>query len=471
MVIPRTIPLLLRPVSGLNRQKLILALAILLGLLIARPISAQSAADYKEPDYSKFKVEDGQITLEVWSWVVGLDQTVKDFEQAFPNIKVHVNNVGGGPAEYQKLQTVLKAGSGAPDVVQIEYDFLPSFVATDGLADISQYGANDAKLYFVDWTWGQVSPDGKAVYGIPQDTGPMAFVYNKKIFDQYQLTVPTTWEEFAREAEKLAKASDGKVKIANFKPTHAPWFIGLAWASGGEFFKVKGDTWIQSLNNSASEKVLTFWDGLIKNGYVSTLPDFTAEFYSALGSDQIASSPEAAWGPGVFAASLKEKTSGEWRLAPLPQWSKDQPFHSGNWGGSCNAVTKQSKYPKAATLFSIWLNTHKAPVISNWISTGIFPASISGLASPELNDPTKNPSKFCGGQNIAQVYSDAAKAINVEFAWAPWFAFANDNYNKHIADLLSGAATVKQALDGWQNDCLKNGKDAGYDVKSEGGTR
>jgi hypothetical protein len=114
------------------------------------------------------------------------------------------------------------------------------------------------------------------------------------------------------------------------------------------------------------------------------------------------------------------------------------------------------------------LNTHKAPVISNWISTGIFPASISGLASPELNDPTKNPSKFGGGQNIAQVYSDAAKAINVEFAWAPWFAFANDNYNKHIADLLSGAGTVKQALDGWQNDCLKNGKDAGYDVKSGG---
>ena len=145
MVVPRIIPLRLSPICDLNRQKLMPALAILLGLLIARPISAQSAADYKEPDYSKFKVEEGQLTLELWSWVVGLDQVVKEFEQAFPNIKVHVNNVGGGPAEYQKLQTVLKAGSGAPDVVQIEYDFLPSFIATDGLADISQYGANDAK--------------------------------------------------------------------------------------------------------------------------------------------------------------------------------------------------------------------------------------------------------------------------------------------------------------------------------------
>src|SRR6202166_2540617 len=105
------------------------------------------AAEYKEPDYSKFKVEDGQYTLEFWSWVGGLDNTVKDFEKAYPNIKVHVNNVGGGPAEYQKLQTALKAGSGAPDVAQIEYDFLPSFIVTDGLADIAPYGANDAKEY------------------------------------------------------------------------------------------------------------------------------------------------------------------------------------------------------------------------------------------------------------------------------------------------------------------------------------
>ena len=156
--------------------------------------------------------------------------------------------------------------------------FLPSFIATDGLADISQYGANDAKSYFVDWTWGQVSPDGKAVFGIPQDIGPMAIVYNKKIFDQYQLTVPTTWDEFAQQAEKLAKASNGKVKMADFFPTHAPWFIGLAWASGGDFFKAKGDTWIQTLNNSASEKVLTFWDGLIKKDTFRLCPILPRNF-------------------------------------------------------------------------------------------------------------------------------------------------------------------------------------------------
>ncbi len=387
-------------------------------------VGAESA--YQEPDYSKLKPESGPITLEVWTWVVGLDKAARLFEQAYPDIKVHVNNVGGGPSEYQKVQTAIKAGSGGPDVAQIEYDFLPSFIATEGLTDLSKYGAADVKSFFVPWTWGQVSPDEKAVYGIPQDSGPMAFLYNKKIFDQYGLTVPTTWD-----------------------------------------FKAQGDSWTQSLNSPACEKVLDFWADLIKKKYVATIPDFTAEFYNAVGSGQIAGSIEAAWGPGVLAASLNDKTSGEWQVAPLPQWSKDQPFRAGNWGGSCDVVLKQSKYPKAATLFCVWLNAAKGPVLSNWTSYGIFPASSSGLASPDLNQPDKNPSKFCGGQNVAQVYSDASKAVNVDFAWSPWFAFANDDYNKQIAALISGSVTAKQALDAWQEDSLKNAAADGYDVKGK----
>jgi multiple sugar transport system substrate-binding protein len=306
---PNILPLILRyrelGSARAERTKVAVGIAASLALLAASflPASSASATEYKEPDYSKLKVENGPITLEFWSWVGGLDNTVKDFEMAYPNIKNHVNNVGGGPAEYQKLQTALKAGSGAPDVAQIEYDFLPSFIVTDGLADIAQYGANEAKPYFVPWTWGQVSPDGKTVYGIPQDSGPLALNYNKKIFDQYGLSVPTTWDEYAQQAEKLAKASDGKVKMGHFYPTQAPWLIGLAWASGGVFFKAAGDTWIQTLNNPAAEKVLTYWNDLVKKGYVSTIPGFTAEYYTALGAGQIASSIEAAWGPGVNAAS------------------------------------------------------------------------------------------------------------------------------------------------------------------------
>jgi multiple sugar transport system substrate-binding protein len=84
-----------------------------------------------------------------------------------------------------------------------------------------------------------------------------------------------------------------------------------------------------------------------------------------------------------------------------------------------------------------------------------------------LHDPDKNPSKFFGGQNLVEVYSDASKAVSVDFQWAPWFAFVNDNFNKQIDGMINGKLTPKQALDAWQDESLKNAKNDGYDVRGQ----
>jgi len=68
---------------------------------------------------------------------------------------------------------------------------------------------------------------------------------------------------------------------------------------------------------------------------------------------------------------------------------------------------------------------------------------------------------------VAGVYAQASEAVNPDFAWAPWFAFVNDNYNKQIEALFSGKFTVKQALDAWQKECLKNARADGYEVKEK----
>ena len=115
-------------------------------------------------------------------------------------------NAGQGLDEYTKLRTALKAGTGAPDVVQIEYSYIPTFTITKNLLDLAPYGANDLKNDFVDWTWKQVS-DGDKVYAIPQDTGPLGMLYRKDVFDKYKIKVPTTWDEFATSAEALHKAN------------------------------------------------------------------------------------------------------------------------------------------------------------------------------------------------------------------------------------------------------------------------
>lgn len=65
------------------------------------------------------------------------------------------------------------------------------------------------------------------------------------------------------------------------------------------------------------------------------------------------------------------------------------------------------------------------------------------------------------------MYSDASKAVSVDFAWSPWFAFVNDNFNKQVDALFSGKVTVQQALEAWQNESLKNAKDNGFEAKGK----
>src|ERR1035437_6390088 len=146
------------------------------------------------------------VSITFWSWVPKLQDEVTMFEKAHPNIKVNLVNAGQGLAEYTKLRTALKAGSGAPDVVQIEFQYMPTFELTGKLVDLTQYGANDVKKAFVPWTWDQVSA-GSKVYSIPQDSGPMALLYRADIFAKYKLAIPTTWAQYAQEAATLHKAN------------------------------------------------------------------------------------------------------------------------------------------------------------------------------------------------------------------------------------------------------------------------
>ena len=87
----------------------------------------------------------GAVELTLWAWLLDMQAQVDMFEKAHKNIKVKLVNAGQGADEYEKLRTALKAGSGAPDVVHIEFQYIPTFRQIDGLADISEYGANDLK--------------------------------------------------------------------------------------------------------------------------------------------------------------------------------------------------------------------------------------------------------------------------------------------------------------------------------------
>jgi ABC-type glycerol-3-phosphate transport system substrate-binding protein len=50
-----------------------------------------------------------------------------------------------------------RLGSGAPDVVQIEYYAMPQFALADSLVDLSEYGLDELEDQYSASTWGRWS--------------------------------------------------------------------------------------------------------------------------------------------------------------------------------------------------------------------------------------------------------------------------------------------------------------------------
>jgi len=159
-------------------------------------------------------------TLMFWTWVPNIADEVALFEAKYPAIKVNVVNAGQGAAQYTKLRTALTANSGAPDICQIEYEYIQTFTITNSLLDLRPYGASAIKSQFVDWTWGQVTGANGEVWAIPQDTGPMGMLYREDIFAAHGISVPTTWDEFADAARRPPPASGARPRCRSGTPPH-----------------------------------------------------------------------------------------------------------------------------------------------------------------------------------------------------------------------------------------------------------
>jgi multiple sugar transport system substrate-binding protein len=223
--------------------------------LVSSSLVLSLGASIVQPTYPAYTK---QATIKWWSWTTNPQNVIKAFEKQYPSIHVVRENVGSGATEYTKLLTAIKAGSGAPDLVQIEFDHLPQFIATGGLRDLAPLGAKRYRPYVLPWTWNQVS-QGHAVYAIPEDSGPTVLFYNAKIFSKYGLAVPRTWTDFAADAAKLHKANP-HIYMSFYDPLQGHWFLSLAWAAGAHPFAQTGaNSWKVNLTSAPILKVAHLW--------------------------------------------------------------------------------------------------------------------------------------------------------------------------------------------------------------------
>ncbi|MDT0396596.1 MULTISPECIES: extracellular solute-binding protein [Streptomyces] len=400
----------------------------------------------------------GPVSLTYWTWTPGMDKVV-DLWNKGPGkkeqITVTVKKQASGDTLVTKILTAHKAGK-APDLVQAEYQALPTLVSNDALADIGD-DVGDAKSKFADGVWQQTTLGTDAVYAVPQDIGPMMFYYREDLFKEYGLSVPATWEEFAETARALKKKAPDK-DLTTFSANDSGLFAGLAQQAGARWWTTSGDKWKVGIDDAATKRVAEFWGGLVEEGAIDNQPMYTPAWNKALNTGKQIAWVSAVWAPGTLTTAAPD-TKGRWAMAPLPQWG-DGESRTGSWGGSSTGVTTDSGNKEAAAKFATWLNTDGDALNALAKEGGIYPASTSAQLSGAF---ATAPEYFSNQPDFYRKAADIAETT-APSAWGPNVNVAYTTFRDAFGAAAKNKSGFTAALATMQEDTVADLKKQGFGV-------
>ena len=399
-----------------------------------------------------------KTTVTVWAWEPFLKKAVPAFEKANPNIKIKLVNAGTNVEEYSSLNNALQAGSGAPDMVQLDFVAISQYALQDALEPLDDMGAKEQSAKFSDAVKQDISFNGK-IYDMPLGLGPMALFYNKEIFDKAGIAAaPTTWDEFYQDAKKI-RALGKDYYIANDQGSEGGYFTSLSWAAGAHPFKVDGKKVTINMDDPNVTKVADFWQKMLDEDLIDTsTAGWSDDWYKSLGNGHIAALPTGSWMTITLEGSVKD-ASGKLRVAPLPGWTKDD-HTTGESGGSGLSIIKGSKNVEAAYKFAQYIATGEGSQIAT--DAGMTPANMDILNSDEF---LNKEYPYFGGQKINKIFTEATKNVGTDFQFLPYTAYANKIFGDSVGKAYSDKSiTIKEGLKEWQKQLVDYGNQQGFEV-------
>jgi multiple sugar transport system substrate-binding protein len=397
----------------------------------------------------------GKVELSFWGWDPNMDKVVDIWNAANPDQHVTLTNPAGGDQLVNKMVTAHQAGNG-PDIAKVEYQSLPALVSGGVVRDITEY-TSDTVRQFDEPTLKATKFEGK-VYGVPQDVAPLMLFYRTDLFQQYGLTVPKTWDEYAQTARTLHEKAP-KAFITNFDAADPGWFAGLAQQGGADWWSTSGDSWKVDINGGSSKKVAGYWESLVRNGLVDKGPSFSPQWNKQMNDGTFATWISGAWAPAQL-GGIAPDTKGKWAVAPLPAWNAGEKT-TGIWGGSAITVTSDAKHPAEAAKFASWLNTNADAVTAQIKNINVYPAATAGRSLPVLSSP---PAFFPNQPDFYTVVKQVAPDARSFPMWGPNVTVTFSSYTDSFGKAMQSNSPFSGALDTMQNSTVADMKKLGMNV-------
>ncbi|MDR2321521.1 MAG: sugar ABC transporter substrate-binding protein [Microbacterium sp.] len=423
------------------------ATSLMIGALAGCQSGSDAASGGSKSDIKAALDKGGELTW--WTWSDSTQEQADAFMKENPKVTIKVVKLDNPDAAVTKLQNAVKAGSGAPDIVPVEYQTMPQLTMAGALADMTSFGFDGYKDQFTASTWNAVNVNGKLV-GIPMDSGPMVFIYNKDLYAAAGITeAPKTWDDFVKDSAAI-HAKDPNAYIAN--GGDAGFFTSMIWASGGHPFTVDGEKVTIDLQDEGSKKFADMWGGLLQRGELSPLSTWSDEWNKALNQDKLASLMMGSWMIG----GMDDHGAGKWQVAPMPTW--DGTPGSAENGGSGLSVTAQSKNKALAAGVLQWMTEGKG---RDLINKGGFPSTVKTFDDPAWADATF---KAYGDEKANLVGAASAKSVMSGWQYLPYQGYANNVFGDSVGKQIGAKGDLNAGLVEWQKTLVDYGNQQGFQV-------
>jgi multiple sugar transport system substrate-binding protein len=389
----------------------------------------------------------GEVQLTIWSMWVGpeeqnFNRVLRRYEQLHPGIKIH--NLGAVTDDTKTLRALV-AGVPPDFFTLADPSYLGPLARNHAIRPLDdlfrQSGLREAS--FVPASLRLCRYQGR-LYGLPFLIDDRALLWNKQAFAEAGLDPerpPDTLEELADDAVKLTKRdANGRLTRIGLRPLSDIYQV-FSLFGGRLIDPATGRITADDPNNIAA---LTWYKNLIdRMGGIQQVNAFAAGF----GQSQSANNP-------FYVGKVAMMFEGEWNpywvtryapqlpynVAPVPPPASRPDRVRTTWfGGNVICIPVESRHPKEAWDFMVWMQTQEAQVMFAHDMNNV-PNQREALYAPRLRTGPPFRKKYA-------VYLDLADSPNGDYFPAlPVTNLYINQLGNAVDRVLYGDKTPAQAL-------------------------
>jgi len=374
------------------------------------------------------------------------------FGEVNKNVKIEIMLINGGRAE---SQTTMIAGGNPPDILYLNEWFQYPFMQKGVTLPLDDYVKRD------NFTFEGVLPGAVEInrykgklMASPFEVATLAFVYNKKLFDEAKVEYPPTawddpnwtWDKLIEMATKLTDESKKQygVSIENWM------YWAFLFQYGGHMFnntkETKPDTKCVIDSPEAAQAFQLETDLSAKY----KVSPSSAAMQELGGFDRFMSGKVAMYAYGRWLSTFRTIKDFAWDSAPLPHVKGMKPatvLYTLNY-----AIYTQSKVPDVGWQFLKFLLT-EGPQQAN-VATGMAVAVLDKVNKQPVFLESKPPERN-DVYSSGLAYALPSENLDVDMT-AVIQPFLDKIFNGTTSDiagtLKEAAATVNQELDKWRKE-------------------